>query len=160
MMSSSSEHFLSMALAYLEIGKYAALAESELKCTVDYENAVAYQAFHAVELFLKYMIHRKEGSCPHGHELSELEKEYEDLYPDQSFIFTHPFDFGSYQEYGLDVGEKELTEKHMQKFKPGFMDQHLRYPIDHRTGGYSFSFDACLFDDLKGQMLSISGVRL
>ena len=42
-MSSSGDLYLSMALAYLEIGKNAALGESELKHTDVYDNAVAYQ---------------------------------------------------------------------------------------------------------------------
>ena len=105
------------------------------------------------------MIHRKEGFVSHSHKLSELENKYKNLYPDQSYNLKHPFDFGSYQVCSLNEGEQELAEKHMEKFKPDFMDQHLRYPTDHRTGGYSFSFDACLFDNLKENMLSISGIN-
>ena len=158
MNSPTSEQYLSISLAYLEVGKCASASNSEQINTAEYQNAVAYQAFHAIELFFKYMIHRKEGSVPHIHKLSELEKKYQSLYPCQSYSLDHPFDFSSYQVCDLNEGEQELVEKHKEKFKPDFMDQHLRYPTDYRTGGYSFAFDAEFFDDLRMRMLSISGV--
>ena len=103
------------------------------------------------------MIQRRGGPIPRTHNLSELEDAYTKLYPDQSFIFDHPFDFGSYQACDLNESEQSLAEHHIEKFKPKYMDQHLRYPSDYRTGGYSFSFDSSLFDVLKRKMLSISG---
>lgn len=78
-----------MSLAYLEIGSIAATAESEFKNVDVYENAEAYQLFHAIELFYKYMIIRKQGTLHREdrvHDLSDLERKYLSLYPDESFI--------------------------------------------------------------------------
>lgn len=81
----SNCQFLSMAIAYLEIGKMAAEAaaeaETELRNDAAYQNAIAYQLFHAVELFYKQMIKNKTGSVSHTHDLKELEDKYASLYP-------------------------------------------------------------------------------
>ena len=38
----------------------------------------------------------------------------------------------------LNIGEQEMYEQHIRTFKPEFMDQHIRYPADKKTGGYSY----------------------
>ena len=155
-MSSECDEFLNMAIAYLEIGKVASNADTEYKHVHEYENAIAYQLFHAVELFYKYMIKKKTGSAPHTHKLKELEERYLRLYSDSEYQVDHPFKFDDYQRCELNENESELYKKHIKQFSPDFMDQHLRYPSDHRTGRYSFSIDSSSFEEMYRQFLSIS----
>jgi hypothetical protein len=155
-MNSEHDKFLSMALSYLEIGTIASSADSDLKNVYEYENAVAYQMFHAIELFYKYMIKRKTGEISLIHDLEKLEIEYSKLYPKNNCKIDHPFDFKSYSPCELNENEVVLLENHTKMFKPKFMDQHLRYPADHRTGGYSFSLDASTFENVKDQLLRIA----
>ncbi len=157
-MSTECEEFLNMAIAYLEIGRVAGSAETEFKHVHEYENAIAYQMFHAVELFYKYMIKKKTGSAPHTHKLQELEKSYLELYPSSDYKVDHPFKFDEYHPCELNIGELELHQKHIKQFKPDFIDQHLRYPRDHRTGGYSFSIDSSSFEKMNNQFLRISSI--
>jgi hypothetical protein len=145
-----------MAIAYLEVGKVAAAAETDLKHDHDYQNAVAYQLFHAIELFYKYMIKAKEGSTDHIHDLKALEEKYSSLYSGDEYKINHPFDFSAYEACDLNEAECEMAELHLRKFKPKYLDQHLRYPIDERTGGYSFSIAPSMFEELKNEILHAS----
>ncbi|TOQ06401.1 hypothetical protein CGH02_24355, partial [Vibrio parahaemolyticus] len=74
-MKNSNQEYLSMAIAYIEIGKVAASSNSDLINTHEFENAIAYQLYHSVELFYKYMLLNK-GVTKKGHDLAELENEY------------------------------------------------------------------------------------
>lgn len=154
----NDHQFLSMAIAYLEIGRVAAKAETELSSDANYQNAIAYQLFHAVELFYKQMIKNKTGLVSQIHDLKSLEKEYTSLYPDSSQKLNHPFDFSNYSSYELNPGEYGLYAAHISKFKPKFMDQHLRYPADKRTGGYSFCLDNSVFEEIKIKMIDIYSI--
>ncbi|GLR62930.1 hypothetical protein [Marinospirillum insulare] len=156
-MSNSNQEFLSMAIAYIEIGKVSAEANSELKNTSEYENAIAYQLYHSVELFYKYMLLKK-GITKKGHDIAVLEKEYGKYFSEKRYELEHPFDFSNYEACDLNQGEAEMACDHMQKFKPEFMDQHLRYPSNHNTGGYSYKFDSDYFGNIKEQMLRISAI--
>ncbi|PKH88262.1 hypothetical protein [Colwellia sp. Bg11-28] len=156
-MSNSNQEFLSMALAYIEIGKMSAGTDSELKNTSEYENAIAYQLYHSVELFYKYMLLNK-GVTKKVHDLETLEIEYRNHFSEERYQLEHPFDFSNYKASDLNPDEAEMAEAHLQKFKPKFMDQHLRYPSNHNTGGYSYKFDPCYFDSIKEQMLRISAI--
>ncbi|MDP1691725.1 MAG: HEPN domain-containing protein [Burkholderiaceae bacterium] len=149
-----------MALAYLEVGKWAADSDSQLKDTGDYGNAVAYQALHAVELFLKYMIHKKTGSFPHTHKLSDLETNCSALYLGEKFKLVHPFDFRSCETSMENVGEEDRLRRHLNEFSPDYMSQHLRYPTGGKIGGHSFALESNCFDDLKARMLFISALGL
>lgn len=140
-------------MAYIEVGKISAAAETELKHEHYFQNAVAYQLFHAIELFYKYMIKAKAGSVKHIHDLKALEEEYSCLYPGDYYKINHPFDFSTYEVCKLNEDESKMVESHLSKFKPNYLDQHLRYPIDKRTGGYSFSIDPSTFEDLRKEML-------
>lgn len=72
--------YLSMSLAYLEIGEYSAQKNNN---NGDYQNGVAYQLFHALELFVKYAILLKTRKSElKGHELGVLFKKYYKLYPE------------------------------------------------------------------------------
>ena len=157
LVSNSNQEFLSMALAYIEIGKVSAASDSELKNTSEYENAIAYQLYHSVELFYKYMLLKK-GLTKKVHDIAALEIEYRNFYPEEQYQLDHSFDFSSYQACDLNLGEAEMAEDHIKKFKPEFMDQHLRYPSNHNTGGYTYKFEPCYFDSIKEQMLRISAV--
>lgn len=156
-MEKGNQEFLSMALAYIEIGKVAASAESDLKSTYEYENAVAYQLYHAVELFYKYMLSKK-GVTKKGHDIAVLEEEFKKRFPSEQFQITHPFDFSNYEACELNPEESQLAETHMEKYKLKIMDQHLRYPSDNNTGGYSYSFDSSCFDSIKEKILRVSAI--
>lgn len=155
-LTTGNQQFLSMTMAYIEAGRILAAGETELKYDRDYNNAVAYQLFHAIELFYKYMIKIKEGSIDHIHDLMVLEGKYSRLYPGENHKINHPFDFSGYEASELNDGENELVNDHLSKFKPKYLDQHLRYPIDERTGGYSFSLDPSIFETVKNEMLRAS----
>ena len=75
------------------------------------------------------MIKNKTGSVPHIHDLKELEDKYARLYPDPSYKLDHPFDFSDYCTSELNPDEDDLYAAHVSKFKPRFIDQHLRYPV-------------------------------
>ena len=75
-LTTDNQQFLSMAMAYIEVGKISTSAETELKHDHDFQNAIAYQLFHAIELFYKYMIKVKIESVEHSHDLKDLEKVY------------------------------------------------------------------------------------
>ncbi len=155
-MNQECDEFLNMAIAYLEIGRVSVIADTDFKHVHEYENAIAYQMFHAVELFYKYMIKKKTGSAPYTHKLKELEESYLKLYPSDDYKIDHSFKFEEYHPCELNKGELELHQQHIKQFKPAFMDQHLRYPRDHRTGGYSFSLDCSSFEKMNKQFLRIS----
>lgn len=153
-MKNNSSGYLAMALAYLEIGKVSAESESELRNTHEFENAIAYQLYHSVELFYKYMLSRK-GVTKKIHDIAALEKEYRDQYPDEQYKLDHPFDFSNYEASVLNPDEDAKVEEHLGKFKPEFMDQHLRYPSSNNTGGYSYKFEPCYFGRIKENVLRI-----
>ena len=143
------EPYFIMSIAYLEIGQLAAKGKN---MTDAYQNAVAYQLYHALELFIKYAILKSNGSVDKIHDLSELFKKYYTIYTDDIYRIEHPFDFSSYEPSVLNAREKEMYEKHIEKFKPKFMDQHLRYPPDYRTGGYSYKIDENYFVRTKDKL--------
>lgn len=144
-----------MAIAYIEIGKVAAEADTALKYDGDYQNAVAYQLFHALELFYKFMIANKTGSFSTIHDLRKLEEGYTKLYPGDNHKINHPFNFSNYRACELNEGEKNLFESHANKYKPKYLDQHLRYPTDERTGSYSFALSPSIFEDVKNEILQV-----
>lgn len=146
------ESYFYMSLAYLEVGEISANIENN---SGEYQNAVAYQLYHALELFVKYAILKKKGLVSPIHDLGKLFKEFDELYPDNMFRIEHPFDFSSYEPCELNIGEKVMCEKHINQFKPEIMDQHLRYPPDHKTGGYSFKIESNYFISMKDKFLEI-----
>lgn len=147
-----------MALSYLEVGRVAASADTTLKHLGEYQNAVAYQLFHGIELFYKFMICSAGKTIKQIHDLNELESQYKDCYPDLLYHFENPFNFSSHEASWLNPNEKQLAQSHLEKFKPAFMSQHLRYPPDYRTGGYSFSFDESCFFKLIEQFNNIASL--
>jgi len=155
-MSLINHQLLSMALAYLELGEIASSTDKEIKDNSEYQNAVAYQLYHAIELFYKYMIKIKTGKINEIHDLAELGQEYRKLYPGPEYNFEHPFDFSNYESSIKNPNEEVFKNKHLNKFKPKYMDQHLRYPADYRTGGYSYSIESSYFNIIKEKMLSLS----
>lgn len=151
-MSESNQQYLTMALAYIEVGEIVSNSDSDQKNTSDFQNAIAYQLFHAIELFYKFMLGRR-GVIKKTHTLAVLDEEYRRLYPEEKFRINYPFYFSEYECSDLNENEKELVKKHLEKFNPKFMDQHLRYPADNNTGGYSFIIDASTFQSVRAQML-------
>lgn len=156
-MKRKGKGFLSMALAYIEIGKVSSHSDSELKNTDEYEKAIAYQLYHSLELFYKYMLLKK-GMEIKGHDILALEFEYRTRFSEKCYRLEHPFGFSNLECSNLNKNEEKVIKGHLEKFKLDFMDQHLRYPGNHNTGGYSFKFDPCLFDSIKEQMLKIDAI--
>lgn len=147
-----------MALAYLEIGKVAAKSESKLKNTHDFENAIAYQLYHSIELFYKHMLSRI-GVIKKSHDIAMLEMEYRKKYSEERHRLDHPFDFSNYEANFLNISEGAKVHVHLGGFKPDLMNQHLRYPGNGNTGGYSYKFEACYFDNIKERMLKIDAMK-
>lgn len=146
--------YFSMSLAYLEIGEYAAAKDSN---SGDYQNALAYQFFHALELFLKYAILLKTREKElRTHDLNTLSKTYYQLYPDEIYHIDNPFDFSDYQAEPLNPNEKELFKKHTERFDLKIMDQHLRYPASEKNGGYSFKLDSDIFSNMREKFIEIN----
>ncbi|MEZ8472492.1 hypothetical protein AB6C60_01275 [Vibrio cyclitrophicus] len=156
-MSNNNQQYLSMALAYIEIGRVSAEANSELKNTSDFENAIAYQLYHSVELFYKYMLLNK-GVTKKVHDLASLEIEYKKYFPEDEYQLDHPFDFSNYEASELNPDEEKIAEEHFDKFKPKYMDQHLRYPSNQNTGGYLYRFESDYFKSIEEKMLNISSL--
>ena len=152
MRDSKFESYFSMSLAYLEIGRVATEHEDN---TGEYQNAVAYQLYHALELFVKYAILRSKGSVKPIHNFTKLFDEYYQLYPDDTYRIKHPFDCTSHEPCELNIGEKDMHEKHIDQFKLKIMDQHLRYPSDHKIGRYSFKIDSDYFTSTKDKFFEI-----
>lgn len=69
----------------------SAEADSELKNTSEYENAIAYQLYHSVELFYKYMLLKK-GVTKKSNDLAALETEYRIQFPGERYQLEQPFD--------------------------------------------------------------------
>lgn len=152
MSESNFESYFPMCIAYLEIG---IISSGNANDTGEYQNAVAYQLYHALELFVKYAILKKTGHVNKTHDFTELFKEYDYLYPDEDCRIEHPFEFSKYESCELNLNEKDAYEKHIKQFKPKFMDQHLRYPPDDKTGGFSFKIDADYFVTMKDKLENI-----
>ena len=146
------ESYFSMSIAYLDIGEYSSKKDNN---TGEYQNAVAYQLYHALELFVKYAILKRTGCVKNIHDFSKLFSEYDSLYPEDEFRIEHPFHFTSYEPCEINIGEQELYEKHINQFKPEIMDQHLRYPSDNKTGGYSYNIDGEYFNLIKEKLMAI-----
>jgi len=146
------EAYFSMCMAYLDIGGFSSKKDDN---TGEYQNAVAYQLYHALELFVKYAILKSTGNLKKIHDFSKLFSEYDSLYPEDEFRIEHPFDFTSYEPCELNIGEQEMYEKHINQFKPEIMDQHLRYPSDNKTGGYSYKIDGNYFNLTKEKLMAI-----
>jgi hypothetical protein len=151
-MNDKHQEYFDMCIAYLEIGSVSAKQKINTGC---YQNAVAYQLYHAIELFIKYAILKNKGNVNNVHDLNALFIEYNSIYSDDVYNIDHPFDFSSYNVCDLNVGEKEMHERHTDIFKPKYMDQHLRYPSNHRTGGYTFSIDSNYFSSMKEKFYEI-----
>ncbi|MDY0281142.1 MAG: HEPN domain-containing protein [Salinivirgaceae bacterium] len=152
--ANNSEAYFLMSMAYLELGEVAAQHQNE---TGEYQNAVAYQLYHALEIFLKYAILKKIGSHKKGHDLRVLFEEYNKLYAENKYRIESPFDFTIYEANDFNIGEKKMYINHLNQFDPKIMDQHLRYPPDEKTGGYSFRIESDIFTDMKNKFLEIYG---
>lgn len=152
MTENNYESYFSMCMAYLDIGEVSAKNNNN---TGEYQNAVAYQLYHALELFVKYAILRNTGTVKNIHDFSKLFSEYDSLYKSDEYRIEHPFDFTSYEPCELNIGEQEMYEKHISQFKPKFMDQHLRYPPDEKTGGFSYKIDSDYFSSMKEKLMAI-----
>jgi HEPN domain-containing protein len=146
--------YYTMSLEYLNIGKISSNSNNK---TTEYGNAVAYQLFHALELFLKYAILFKdnERKIIKTHDLEKLFKIYKSLYPEVEFELENPFSFSDYESLAENIDEENLARKHLEKFKPKLMDLHLRYPPDENTGGYVFSFDLSYFEKFEQEFQDI-----
>lgn len=150
--------FLNSALAYIEVGYIAASAESPMRHNSDYQNALAYQLFHAIELFYKHMIRAASGEIEPIHDLFRLEQRYNTYYSDASYALEHPFKFSLFEDCSSNTKETQFINNHLNRFKPQYMSQHLRYPPDRRTGGYSYNIDKTYFKEIRDRMIQITNL--
>jgi hypothetical protein len=147
------EQYFSMSLAYLDLGAVAAARENHWDM---YQQAVAYQMLHASELFLKFAILSKtQKDSIKEHSIGNLLSWYEELYPEAEFTLDLPFDFR--ENSGKSKAERAQIQSHIEQFNPKFLDQHLRYPSNQNTGGYSFHFDPSYFEAMKARFEEVGG---
>ena len=104
------------------------------------------------------MIMKKTRSVTKTHDIAILECEYKSHYPGSDFKLKHPFDFSSYEASEFNLGETELMQAHIAQFKPSYMDQHLRYPNNHNTGGFSYQLEKSYFEFIKNEIQRISSL--
>ena len=155
MITGRNQQYLTMALSYIEIGKIASKSNSSLKKTSDFQNAIAYQLFHSIELFYKFMLANK-GITKKIHALSKLEEEYRKIYTEEKYKIEHPFNFSDYKSCYLNHNEDELVARHFEKFSSNYMDQHLRYPANKNTGGYSYNIDPSIFERVEKKFIFLA----
>jgi len=149
-MGKNYQPYFSMSMAYLDIGEYATKNDIQ---TSEYQNAIAYQLYHALELFVKFAILLKtQKAMVRGHDLKILFEEYHKHYPSDDYQIEHPFDFTSYESSIENINETELYKQHIETFKPCIMDQHLRYPADQKN---AYSIDSSYFKRTRATFLNI-----
>lgn len=156
---SQDSSLLCMSLAYLEVGRAAASSNSRMSDVGAYQNAVAYQLLHALELFYKYMISQAGMRFCYSHDIDELEKQYISIYSKQSHAIEHPFNFSSYAKATANSEEGIFVASHLSQFPPEYLSQHLRYPASVRTGGYSFCLDESYFEGVRIRMMEIASLN-
>ena len=77
------------------------------------------------------------------------------LFRSDEYRIEHCFDFTSYECSEINIGEHEMYIKHISRFKPNIMDQHLRYPPSDNTGGFSYKIDSEYFTLTKEKLMVI-----
>jgi len=89
--------------------------------------ACMFQMRLAVELFLKSAILQRSGDdTPGTHDLSQLKRRYDELYPASAHRFNVPFTTQMVGE--TDPVKAEKTIRQHDRANP--MDQRFRYPVD------------------------------
>lgn len=129
----------------------AYLAASKLLCqkiTEEYNKAkyadgcvVIFNTYHAVELFLKGLIFKRDCRTKLHHDVGKLAKHYHSLYPEENYSWSVPF--------GMEVlGDTNEVEEKLQKLKKALpQDQIYRYPInkDGKPWFGAFAFEPSSF---------------
>lgn len=143
---------------FIEYSK-AFIAGSMLLCDKLIENpteslyekgcVVMYNAYHAIELFLKGAILYRSPRADLHHMIEVLAKEYERLYPDNKYHWNIPF---CVEVLGYDPAEAEIGKKKMLKEIP--QDQVFRYPVNKNKENWDglFAFEPKSFSVLLKQV--------
>jgi hypothetical protein len=126
------------ARAYLSASKLLCSNVQVLKDKARYSDGcvVLFTAYHAVELFLKGMILLKNCDATLHHDIENLAKDYQRLYPGKEYSWEVPF--------GIELlGNTEDEQKQIDKLKKELPpDQLYRYPINKKrqswTGAFAF----------------------
>ena len=118
-------HMEAIAYADCAIELFSRMESGALECTYLRGQAALYLAFHSTELFLKAAILQISNKLHKSHDLRELRKRYDELFPDKVFQIRTRF-LRLYQGF-TEAQEIDLKKKE----KP--TDQMLRYPIGMDT---------------------------
>ncbi|MDB9953390.1 hypothetical protein OAD57_08395 [Porticoccaceae bacterium] len=132
----TADQFAAYAIAYLDAAQLLCshLALNERSATYEKGSTILYLAQHAIELFLKGAIARRELQESFDHKIEILHNRYNNLYPEKRFRFDLSFTT-NYAGF-----TKEETDQERKKIPK--IDQLFRYPFDKRgqqwPGSYGF----------------------
>jgi hypothetical protein len=136
----AAEHLCQLAIGYLESGKLLCIDLGENPSGLTWPRAavVCFCYRHAVELFVKSCILRREPLDKCDHNISSLRKQYIRVYPGQEFHFQTMYDISIEdleEAFGgpvVDIEEFERKEDQVYRY---FSDRQGRSP----KGGHAFS---------------------
>ena len=134
---------LGFAKAYLSASKILCQQIAKNRGAAKYADGcvVIFTAYHAVELFLKGMILKKDPSAKLHHDVEKLAHHYHNLYPNENYYLRVPF--------GMEVlGDDIATEEKLDKLKKELpIEQIYRYPINKngKTWLGAFAFEPISF---------------
>ena len=124
---SRPKQFADLANAYLDsaILLCSEISKGSFSATFSRGRVVFFLSLHSVELFLKGAILKRSPSVAvHTHVLRDLQRTYDDLYPEDQFRWDLPFRI----EY---LGFTAQEVKTMLKSERS-LDQMYRYPIERK----------------------------
>jgi hypothetical protein len=121
------EQFLSFSKAYIESARILCtrLIDKPEKTSYERGCVVMYVAYHAVELFLKATILKREPDTKLHHVLDDLGKEYHRIYPKPEYRWAVPFNL---EVLGYEPEEAKRIRNNVKKKMPE--DQIFRYPTN------------------------------
>ena len=121
------EQLFAFAYAYLSAAKLLCKQEIDHVEDCDWSagTVVLMNASHAVELFLKAALLRKDGSIDawaYGHDIAALAKEYERQFPDPKLAWDLPF---------RQSKPEGLSAEHLRLYRDGVAPPSIefRYPV-------------------------------
>jgi HEPN domain len=132
------EQLVAFAKAYLSASKVLCQKINENIVQAKYADGcvVIFTAYHAVELFLKGMIIKKNPDAKLHHDVEKLAIDYHRLYPEENHYWRVPFGV-------VVLGDNSEAEKKFQDLKKELpVEQIYRYPINKNgktwLGAYAF----------------------
>ncbi len=139
------EQYLSMSLAYLDIGIVATESKNQWNM---YQQAIAYQMFHACELFLQFAIlHKTEDEQIRESSINELLARYEVLYPEAPYALALPFDCRDVS--GKSDEERANIQSHIEQLDPRRVNHCSKDRFNQNSDTYLFYFDSAYFETMK-----------